>query len=76
MGMKPEPQYDPKWDAQTLAEAAAINVNKTRLDAARRAAVGLEAEAEARLALYKGLSKHIYDHPDSEKAREDRKPNT
>lgn len=64
--------FNPEWDAQTLAEAAAINENPARLAAASEAAGEMIDEAEAKAQALKGIQKKLYGHPSSVAAREER----
>ena len=66
-------QFDPRYDAQMLAEAAAINSDPQRLVAAQGAAQLLKEEAEAKAADLDRIAIGVYDHPSSVAAREERK---
>lgn len=66
-------KFNPDWDAQTLAEAAAINADKARLAAATVAAQELKSEALARAEALDKVSTKIYDHPTSVRTREELK---
>ena len=64
--------FNAEWDAQTLAEAAAINDNPARLAAASVAAGQLITEAEAKAEALKGIQTKIYNHATSEQDRAER----
>jgi hypothetical protein len=66
-------KFDPRYDARTLAEAAAINANPNRLIAAQAAAEELKREAEQQVIDLTKITKKVYDHPESVRAREARK---
>ena len=65
-------QFDARSDAQSLAEAASINSDPSRLVAAQAAAAELKAEAEAKVRDLSKITKDIYDHPSSRRDRETR----
>ena len=69
-------QFDPRYDAQTLAEAAAINSSAERLAAAQAAAEDLKREAEAKVRDLGEVTKEVYDHPSSRRERETRTANS
>ena len=64
--------FNPDWDAQTLAEAAAISANPSRLAAASTAAARIKEEAIAKAVEMEKIQTDVYNHPSSVKAREDR----
>ncbi len=66
-------KFDPRWDAQTLAEAAAIEADTSRLAAAQSAAEELRKEAEAQEEKLSHIAEHTYNHPSSVRDREQRK---
>jgi hypothetical protein len=66
-------KFDPRYDAQMLAEAAAINASPQRLLAAQGAAQLLKEEAEAKVVDLSRIAVGLYDHPTSIAAREGRK---
>lgn len=68
-----ETMFNPEWDAQTLAEAAAINANSARLAAASAAAGQLKIDAEKKAEAFAKVGTKVYDHPTSIRAREDLK---
>jgi hypothetical protein len=68
-----EIMHNPEWDAHTLAEAAAINSDPSRLLAAQQAANSLKERKEAEVIALEKVGKKVYDHPDSAREREKRK---
>jgi hypothetical protein len=64
--------YQAKWDAETLAEAATIQADPARLAAASAEAGKMVTEAEAKAEGLKNIQKKIYDHPSSVSDREAR----
>jgi hypothetical protein len=71
--MGEQPSYDSQWDAQILADAAVINADTSRLAAAKMAAGKLKEQAKAKLEAFDKISLKVYDHPSSERARQERK---
>lgn len=65
--------FNSEWDAQTLAEAAAINSNTARLAAAVVAAQQLKKDALKKAEDLDKIQTQIYTHPSSVKAREELK---
>ena len=66
------PDHDPKYDAMSLAEAAAIKDDPSRLIAAQGAAAELKAEALAKAEGLTGIARGLYDHSTSVAARDKR----
>ena len=65
-------EEDARYDALTLAEAAAIKGNPVRLIAAQGAAAVLKKEAEDKAEGLSGIAKEVYDHSSSVAARDKR----